>query len=175
MARTEEQKLRHRLYMRKWIKENPEKHRLYMRNWRRKKPEKNRAIQKRYKIKHRETISLRKKIWYDENPGAHYRWNKKWRQTHSEKNRLQRARYRSHHRGFIPIAPNIFNTQIDWHHISPNHPYVVALPKEVHQAVYGKYHYIFNAAITAQLYNLNLGEGDDAIRKKKIGGEEHAK
>lgn len=141
MNRTNEQKLHHRLYMRKWRKE---------------KPEKMRAIWKRYRIRHHEVLALRRKSYQDKRPHAHYIWNKTWRQKHYEKYCIQRTRrrLRREQRGFVPIAKNIFDVPVDWHHIAPNQPYVMALPSEIHQAVFGKNHYVFNASVIHRLYGL---------------------
>jgi len=128
------------------------RHRNQMREWRKKTPEKNRAIQKKYRTTHPKIVASMQKIWQDKNPHAHYLWNKKWRLTHPEGRAKQNAVHKQ--RGFVPVAPNIFNVPVDWHHISPNQPHVVALPREIHRAVYGKHHYAYNASVLRQLYGL---------------------
>ncbi len=68
--------------------------------------------------------------------------------------------YRVKHRGkgFIPLCPNFWSCPVDYHHVSPSHPYVVPLPRSVHRAVGGNSptHFAFNASMTFLLYGLDI-------------------
>lgn len=103
------------------------------------------------------------KKYYATHKGAARERKKRYIRAHPEIRRASRKRWKAsrEEKGFIPLAPNNWNCIVDWHHVSPNHPYVVPLPRSVHQAVYGKYHFIFNAAMTCRLFELDLRERAD--------------
>lgn len=68
---------------------------------------------------------------------------------------IQQAKHLA--KGFVPLCPNEWDCPVDWHHVSPNHPYVVPLPREIHRAVYGAnhHHFAFNASMICLLYELD--------------------
>lgn len=61
-------------------------------------------------------------------------------------------------RGFVPLCPNEWSCPVDYHHVSPDHSYVVPLPRSVHCAVGGNspFHYVFNASMICLLYGLGV-------------------
>jgi hypothetical protein len=79
----------------------------------------------------------------------------KWFATHPDKKAEFNARWRE--KGFVPLAPNIWDCPVDWHHLSPNQPYVVPIPREIHRTVTGDRHFVFNATMVCTLYGLNFG------------------
>jgi len=69
--------------------------------------------------------------------------------------RAKKARYRrreERHMDWIPLFENPFNESeiVDWHHITDIH--VVAIPKDLHQLYYGKYHRENEMEIVKQIY-----------------------
>lgn len=68
----------------------------------------------------------------------------------------QQARHRD--KGFVPICSNTWSCPVDYHHVSPSHPYVVPLPRKVHRAVAGasRFHFAFNASMICLLYGLDI-------------------
>lgn len=129
-------------------------------------PERARATRlkayKKFRITHPERVrELGRKAfkkYYATHKEAERERKKRYLHTYPEIHRASRKRWKARRegKGFIPLAPNNWNCHVDWHHVSPNHPYVVPLPRAVHQTVYGKYHFIFNAAMTCCLFELDL-------------------
>jgi len=69
--------------------------------------------------------------------------------------RAKKARYRrreERHMDWIPLFENPFDKSeiVDWHHITDTH--VVAIPKDLHQLYYGKFHRENEMAIVQQIY-----------------------
>ena len=84
---------------------------------------------------------------------------KKYSQTEKGKiytrNRAKKARYRrkkERHMDWIPLFENPFDDSeiIDWHHITET--LVVAIPKDLHQLYYGKYHREQIMTMVRQIY-----------------------
>ncbi len=72
---------------------------------------------------------------------------------------LRRAMNAGHRaKGFFPLCPNVWSCPVDYHHVSPAHPYVVPLPRTVHHAVTGNspFHFAFNASMICLLYGLDI-------------------
>ena len=141
-------------YNQRWYYKDHEKikvyNREYRKEWNRKNPEKVKENRLKWKLLHPEY----RKEYYKLHRKANRDYCRKWRRNHPEKTTIYVNKHR--HKGFILLVPNIFNQLIDWHHISPNCPYVVALPRCIHRAVLGKNHYVYNAGMTSLLYGLDI-------------------
>ncbi len=83
-----------------------------------------------------------------------------YRQTSAGRLACIRAAAKHRTKGFNLLCPNFWTCPVDYHHVSPNYPYVVPLPRVVHQSVTGRsnFHFVFNAAMISQLYELDLGQ-----------------
>lgn len=113
-------------YNKRWREENPERYReLIMQGnirWRKRNPEKYNECCKKWRKKNADKIKERRK---------------KYRKEHPEKRREYRKRSNARRRkkGYIPIMINPFPPEIniDMHHIRPNLPFVIPIPKITHQ------------------------------------------
>ncbi len=73
--------------------------------------------------------------------------------------KLARRRHDAIHRkrGFTPLCPNVWNCPVDYHHVSPNHPYVVPLPRAIHRAIGGSRHFIILLPMLCFFYGIPHG------------------
>ncbi len=75
----------------------------------------------------------------------------------------------------LSLIPNIFpdEIQVDNHHIIPNSPIVIPLPRKIHKQTIGnrKKHFDFNNKMIEKLYGLSIKkliEEDNLLSKNKI-------
>lgn len=118
--------------------------------------ERNRANKKRYRQTPRGRAT---RITYRRRPGvreAERLHEKKYHQ--SPEGRLSTRQHNARHRkmGFKLLCPNIWPCPVDYHHIAPGQPYVVPIPRELHQSFLGKRHHVVIASFIPMLFGLNL-------------------
>lgn len=61
---------------------------------------------------------------------------RRYRQTSKGKMMMAKQHARKRERGFIPLTEPL-NEEFEWHHMSSNLSYVIAIPKEIHHSVAG--------------------------------------
>lgn len=112
---------------------------------------------KEYKLKNKNKVQKQSKKdnakWRQKYPNYHKQYMRQWIKTKKGKlcdKQKQARRYRDFN--FIPMFKNPFNEseQIHWHHI--NDAYVIAIPKDLHQLYYGKFHRENTMQIVKQIY-----------------------
>ena len=137
-------KEKHKERKRKWKLENRKLQALYMRKWRLLHPEKNKLSIKKQTENHKKY----QRTWMKTYRKAHPEKVSEWRSTHYSK-------------GFELLIENHWQCPVEYHHLSPTHPFVIPIPANVHRAVYGKFHHVFNAGIVCQLYGIDLKNKGD--------------
>lgn len=106
------------------------------------------------KLHMRKYTRLYQRKWRAKNRLHWLIYMRKWRAKNPEKLRAYLAKYEG--KGFIPLTSNIWGCQVEWHHISPDQPYVVPIPRELHQSFLGKRHHVVIASFIPMLFGLNL-------------------
>ena len=100
----------------------------------------NERTKKNYKHKRDYYLSYHKN-YYLNNRSKFLNWKREYRKTKKGKqvDRICCAKRRK--KGYVEILPNIFpkDIVIEYHHIYTNLPFVVPLPKELHQSFDGNY------------------------------------
>lgn len=121
-------------------------------------------LQKKYyhnSIKERMRAKEYRKIYNQTHKKEHREWSRKWRKNNPEKDKEISKKYRESLKGKINEANHQakrnkkgfeilcdFNypeeTKTEFHHVSPNLPYVIRIPKEIHRSINGRNsnHYI---------------------------------
>ncbi len=112
--------------------------------------ERKRLYNQRPHVRRRSFLRLRKR---DQRPEIKER-KRLYRQTPTYKLRRTASKARHYGKGFIPLCSNEWSCPVDYHHVSPSHPYVVPLPRNVHHAVKGPFHFVFNASMIYLLFGL---------------------
>lgn len=159
-------------YMKKYRRSHKEKIREYNKEYYQLHPElkeKKRQYQQRLGIKERtrkysqrseikEKHRLHVREYCQRYPELIKKRHQRYRQSLRGKLVIARHDAKRQTRGFIPLWSTPWPCPVDYHHIAPNSPYVVPIPHEIHQAVMGKLHFVFNEAMITQLYGLNFDE-----------------
>lgn len=149
----EEKRARHAEYQRK----------LYTTNKERIRPRKY-AVARQWRISNLETVRAHNRINQRVYRRKHYEEEKekgriRARIYWSDPKKVAEKHAREKQKGFVPLIENIWNCPIDWHHVSPNYPYVVPLPRIFHQSRGGKYHFVHNAGLICNIFGLELEGG----------------
>jgi len=106
----------------------------YQKEWQRRHP--NYFKQPKYLKKHNQTTKK-------------YSQTEKGKQTRRKVSiKCQTKRHRN--MNWIPMFENPFDEKVDWHHI--NDVYVIAIPEDLHELYYGKYHREMTMEIVKQIY-----------------------
>lgn len=96
-----------------------------------------------YYFKHKEKYAMQRKRWYALNKEKSLEYVRKYRNTEHGKLKSRENYYNHIKRGFIPLFRlSDDNIDIEWHHIDPELPFVIPIPRGIHQRTKGKNHYI---------------------------------
>lgn len=106
------------------------------------------------KLHLRRYMRVYQRKWREKNRTHWLIYMREWRRKNPEKLRTYFAKHEG--KGFIPLCSNEWDCRIEWHHIVPDQPYVVPMPRELHQSFLGKRHHVVMASFIPMLFELNL-------------------
>jgi len=140
--RKELNKLQYQKNKKKWENETSEEHEKRLKRDREKRKKSYYKNFEKNKEKERERSKIYNEQQKQNNPE---RWRKKkrkavekWEKTHREHylqlKRKNQAKRKG--RGFLPLTKSL-NVEFDWHHISKELPYLIAVPRKLHQSIAG--------------------------------------
>lgn len=141
----------------KWYKKNQERVRKYKKEWRRQNREKFNAQTRKYYKEHPEILQEKMKRYRKKHPEKVNNWIKNHPEKKAEYN------HKRNQRGFISLMDNPFpsNIIIEYHHIYPNLPFVIPIPKSIHKKYCGnrstlKKHFDYNEQWIESYFELNI-------------------
>ena len=124
---------------REWIKNNKEKAKQHVYAWRKNNPEKYKEQNREYMKKYYKTPKGKKYLteYFKTEKGKEIQ--RKYRRTKKGKIKEKKQSAKRRHKGFLIIHENIFPDEIsvDYHHIYPNLPFTIAIPRTLHQSTNG--------------------------------------
>lgn len=129
-------KVQHKEHYQSYYPSYKERKVRYEREYRQLYPEKVREQAHKYHQSHPKELRNYRQLHKKESAERARRWKK----AHPE--RVAQHTRRHLGKGFVPLAPNIFDCPVAWHHLAPNQPYVVPIPRAIHVKFGGSRHYV---------------------------------
>lgn len=133
-------KVRRNAQRKEWRKRDDvkEKEKTYGAIYREKNREEIRKKGREYHKDHSEYYKNCHKEYYNNHKDQIKKKNKEWQENNKDKVKIHDARKlaKRRKRGFEVITEPL-NEDFDWHHISKTKPYVIAVPRKIHQSVPG--------------------------------------
>lgn len=139
-------KIRHAKYYRSYYRLHRERKVRYERKYRQLHPEKAREQHRKYRQSH----PAKSREYYQLHKKTIAACARRWKRAYPGRVALHTHRHLG--KGFVPLAPNIFDCPVDWHHIAPNQPYVVPIPRAIHEKFGGPKHYVIIASFMPLLF-----------------------
>lgn len=127
----EEHKEQHQASMKKWYLQNSVRILIYRKEYQKKNKEKIKKYQKEYSLKNKENIRKRNKEYYKKHRMEILEYSRNYQKQHPDKTIAKVMRHNG--KGFIPLTEPL-DKKFNWHHITSDLPYVIAVPIEIHKS-----------------------------------------